>query len=578
MNGKDVTASLSAINEYKADTGVVFHQDRSKFSWSKVLVIAAAHLLTAGLVFVSWVHYFYAGNVGGPLWISTLFGVSQASFDAGARPVYFAPAAGWDGQFYFTQSNDPFALKVLEHRHLFDLPSYRYQRNGLPLMAWVVARLTGSEVTTPEIYFVVSFAIVGVATGLLVVYLQQNGIHPAWALAWAGYGGVIRPMIHGLPDATADSLFLICILAVFRGKMFQYSLAASLLCLCRESYAAPACIIWLWTLFRRSHWQTSWPHWVQVGLVALPGACVLGWAAYVAHATQTPFLSGSRSIPWGGLIDWPFFAYIGCNVQNLKQGSIDNNFVYSTSCACVLMVVIWQLCRHRAASLAGYALLVHAVLMSMTGWIVWEAGVGYFKNTSSIVLLGVLMLPYVNSRTLRWCLAINCVLSVHYLYRNDFHRQPYLPPIAMQSIDSPQFPTACVPIPKPCEKRARVELIRVTHDAKPVRGLMAFFHRSPIQLTLRVTNLGQQTWPASLSGDGAVTLGLQNQNSRGRVRYEQRIPLPSPMAPGASTEIVCWIPGPNWLSGKQTIRLAMIQEGDGWFDDADPSQRLTYQE
>ncbi len=578
MNGKDVTANVSATSGTQTQTEGVSQRDRLKFSWSSVLLVAAAYLLTTGFIFVAWVHYFYAGNVGGPLWISTLFGVSQSSFDAGARPVYFAPAAGWDGQFYFTQSNDPFALKVLEHHLLFDLPSYRYQRNGLPLMAWAAARLVGSKVTTPTVYFAVSFALVGLATGLLVVYLKQNAIHPAWALVWAGYGGVIRPMIHGLPDATADSLFMICIFAVARGTMYQYCLAASLLCLCRESYAAPACVIWFWTLLRRSHWKTSLPHWVQVGLVALPGVCVLGWAAYVAHATQTQFMSGSRSIPWGGLIDWPFFAYIGCNLQNLRQGSIDNNFVYSTSCACVLVVVLVQLFRQRTTSFTCYALLVHAGLMSMTGWIVWEAGVGYFKNTSSVVLLGVLLLPHVNSMVLRWCLAINCVLSVHYLYRNDFHRQPYLPPIAMQSVDSPRFPTACIPMPKPCDKRAKIELISVTHDAKPVRGLMELFHRSPIQLTVRATNLSQQTWPASLSGDGAVTLGLQNQNARGRVRYEQRIPLSSPVEPGASAEIVCWIPRANWLSGKQTIRLAMIQEGDGWFDDADPSQRLTYQE
>ena len=55
--------------------------------WRSGLIAAALYFVGVFLVFGAWVHYYYAGNYSGPLWISTFFGISQESIEAGARPV-----------------------------------------------------------------------------------------------------------------------------------------------------------------------------------------------------------------------------------------------------------------------------------------------------------------------------------------------------------------------------------------------------------------------------------------------------------------------------------------------------------
>jgi hypothetical protein len=101
---------------------------------------AVAYFILIFLLFGAWVHYYYAGSYSGPLWISTFFGITDKSLEAGARPVFQDTMAGWDGQFYYTQSNDPLLLDDYKDSKIIDNVSYRY-RGRRPNFAGIVERL-----------------------------------------------------------------------------------------------------------------------------------------------------------------------------------------------------------------------------------------------------------------------------------------------------------------------------------------------------------------------------------------------------------------------------------------------------
>src|SRR5690242_6124544 len=72
--------------------------------------ITAGILAFIGLTvaYVFYVQVFYVGMWGGPFLCSTSFSIPRASAEAGVLPVCQHPDQGWDGQFYYHQSNDPF--------------------------------------------------------------------------------------------------------------------------------------------------------------------------------------------------------------------------------------------------------------------------------------------------------------------------------------------------------------------------------------------------------------------------------------------------------------------------------------
>lgn len=534
---------------------------------------AVAYFAVVFLVFGAWVHYYYAGSYSGPLWISTFFGISDKSVEAGASVVFKAPVAGWDGQFYYTQSNDPFLLDDYKNSTLIDSTSYRYQRNGLPLLAWTTAKLSGSKRTTPLIYFVTQIGIVSIGFGFLVAFLKMHQVNPAWACVWGFYGGVLRPMSHGLPDPTADALLLMCCMAVLSRRLWIYAMLGSLLCLCRESYAAPAAAIWLLTLFHKLQWNQRFAWWQRVIATALPGVVVLMWAFYVAHQTQTAVLSGSRSIPWGGLVDWPFKAYLQCVWADIKS-SDEHDAIYATSCAFCLLVVSISVAIKARRSPELVALLPHILLMTMTGWIVWEAGVGFFKNTSSVVMLGTLMLAFVPSKTLRIALVFTLLASLHYIYRADIRHQHFLPPLTVsKSVEDEKMPKTMVPIDDTFRMACQVDYVSNETNEPTYQGIFRWFHREPRNYTVRITNTSDVLWPASIPGSKVVAVGVQFKKGK-MVLHEERLPLYKDMPPGESIEITFAVPYSPYGSKNRIARVSMIQDSRSWFFKDDESLKL----
>ena len=85
---------------------------------------------------------------------------------------------------------------------------------------------------------------------------------------------------------------------------------------------------------------------------------------------------------------------------------------------------------------------------------------------------------------------------------------------------------------------------------------------------IRVTNLGQATWqPASATGTGHVTLGIQLLDAHGRLsaRNHHRVPLPRAVLPGDMLTLSCVCPAPA-EHGPGHLKFDMVAEGVTWFE------------
>lgn len=550
----------------------------SRFDCGKrVLLFGFAYFVAIHFFFSVWVNYFYAGHYAGPLMISTMFGVSETAQEIGVSPIYKSPIAGWDGQFYYTQSNDPFLDVDYTKSTLIDNASYRFQRNGLPLIAWVTSRITGNTATSPYVYFVTQLLLMSLAFGVLVAYLQQQRIHWAWALVWGLYGGVLRPFLHGLPDPTADAFFLFAILAIGHGRIFVYVIFASMLCLCRESYAAPAAVVWGLTLLGKIEWKLKFPFIARATLVALPGVTVISWAYFVAYRTDSSLLAGSRSIPWGGLVDLPFKAFVQCLWDDILAGN-EQEVLYALSCAFCIITVLVAISRFINQRLFAIAALPHVLLMSMTGWVIWEAGVGFFKNTGSVVLLGVLLLPFSSSKTLRAALVFTFIAGLHYVYRVDYRHQQFLPPIAQVVPRESLSAGEIVPTNPGYEVDSQIKYVSMKQQAYSTRSMFEWALRSVSVVTFRVQNDSEIVWPASDSGDDVISIGLKLLY-RKTVLQEKRLSLYKDVQPGEWIEFETEIPCSAWFErvfgpSRKALVVGVVHDGHFWFSEKDPEQQL----
>ena len=557
--------------------GDAHHRERFRRAAVRGAAAAAVYLAVSLAAFGAWVHYFYAGHYGGPLNISMLFGISDASLEAGARPIYDKGIGGWDGQFYYTQSNDLFIREHYVDGHLIDNVSYRYTRNGLPMMAKAASLLAGQSLTTPLAYHLTQFLFTAAGFGLLVAWLVYHNHSWMWALLWGLYGGVLRPLLHGLPDPTADALFLACILAALGGRLWLYCAAATVLCLCRESYAAPAAVLWGLTVANKFPWKSSANYYARVAATALPGAAILVWVFYVAYQLDLPVLHGSRSLPWGALVDWPFKAYLQCSWQDWTLATPHNNpkDILEATCAAVCLLAVMAVVVRKAWSSSWGAvhltpLLPHLLLMSMTGFIIWEGSTGYLKNVSSVVLLGVVLLPSTQSRILRVSLLSVFAVGLYSTYKWEWRELGFLPPL--ETVDADPGTLTVAAVPPPARYGSSLELVSREENPDGYNGLYQRWHRSRGSVTVRIKNTSSDPWPMTRPGAQAITIGLKRFEGRGVI--EERLPLREPVPAGGSIDVR--IPVSVHGDGRtpHEMRIAMVHDGRRWFNEGDASQEL----
>jgi SAM-dependent methyltransferase len=90
---------------------------------------------------------------------------------------------------------------------------------------------------------------------------------------------------------------------------------------------------------------------------------------------------------------------------------------------------------------------------------------------------------------------------------------------------------------------------------------------APIELRLRITNIGDTLWlPAPSGARGTVSLGGHLHGEDGSLTIADffRFPLPREVAPGDTVEVACVFPSPP-TPGRFELRIDLVAEGLFWF-------------
>lgn len=514
-----------------------------------------------------WIHYHFEGCPYGPFLLTEKFGVAPELRELGARPVCFGDQAGWDGMYYYTQANDPFILRDDPTIGL-DNPSYRYQRNGIPLVAWGVSRGLGYDHTPSHIYHLVQIAIVSLGFGVLAGWLTSRGVAPGMALCWLGSGGVLLALFHGLADAPADALFAIACVAVFARRLWLYTAVATLLLLCREGYAAFAAPLFLLSMSGTIDWRASF--WKRSLLTALPGVILLAWTGYVASQLGGGPLAGARSAEPGTLLDAPLSAFVHC-LEHQWNADQALEVAYLLASVFTLGVVLVVASKSSFVNPLFVCCLPLIVLTSMTGTVMWEHHTGHLKNNGLILIIGVLMLAFHQGPTLRFTLLLNLVIGLAVVGEwAVIHPTSYSPNRAEYHLRP--SPTTHPPMNRiEDDFRSSVEVLGIPDTlSENYDGVWSWCHRPLRHYHVRVTNQSQHTWRTHpQTGPDAINLYHQLTDRRGRVVHEGRVFLPHELSPGETTEMTFGVRLPA-IPGRYRLRVTVWQEGNRMFDSDDP--------
>lgn len=539
------------------------------------LVIACLGGMTCfALVLVAYstyVHYYYGGLPHSSFFPSTMWGTTQFERDAGWGPIYAPPDAGWDGQFYFRQSTDPFlqtdAIKCSDN------VNYRYQRNGIPLIAWCAAKSIGMFPTNGWVFQGTQFAMMGVGFGVLLYWLQLHQFNWAYSVAWLTCGGWFA-LFHGLPDAGADAIFIVSCFCMMRQHLIGYALSSSLLLLTREGYVAFAAPVFFLSVLKWIPWE-GYSRWKIACATALPGLIVVCWACYVGFKTGTRPLSGAGQVPFGFLVDWPFRAYFRAMYG---QWEFSREPLLKSVCAFTILLTLIALLVKAKQWRYALVFLPYVLLISMTGYTIWETVGGYPKATSAILVIMIFSLCQLPKRLVSVLFALHLFFGLHMIYHYNVKYQGYMHPeifAAQRKLIEKQG--SPITIDPNARKNVSFSILNyaistqmVSPKREPYQGVFKKFHRDPFVMEATITNNSPETWYAQQAGSPAsLAVAYQVLSPEGKIVQFDNLNIVQNVAPGESYTALIAIPyGPSFSQNQLLIGLfqapgTFFLEGEG---------------
>lgn len=142
-------------------------------------------------------------------------------------------SSGYDGQFYYRLAIDPLATETTAFGVTLDMPPYRQQRIGYPLLARVLA--FGRVRWIPAAMLLVNFAgICGIAW-FAAAYVRQLKGHALLGLLTACYPGFVLTLARDLTEIVEVCFLLAGLLAFRCGYGIRAGAAFAAAVLCKET-------------------------------------------------------------------------------------------------------------------------------------------------------------------------------------------------------------------------------------------------------------------------------------------------------------------------------------------------------
>lgn len=505
-----------------------------------------------------WVHYSFQGEYWGPFLPGAHFGVPAQESEMGMYPTSHI---GWDGQFYYYQSNDIFATKDAS-QHI-DNPPYRYQRIGVPLMAGGIATLFGFETTPPILYLYLQLILVASGFYFLAKWLRNKKISAIYGYGWILSIGVLNGLAYGMPDAVGDAMFIVAIIAALQGKLIFYAIVSTFLLLVREGYAVFAAMVFGLTLFGSIPWD-KYGKWGQVMLTMLPGIVSIAWMGYVTIRFGKPHFQAAMGTH---MTDWPFhgiWVTFWAAIEQKNWFEIFNKLLGVG----ILFWTVWLVWRNRKESPVWYAVLAYCLVAAVLGTTVWSDWSGYMKALGSLLAVLVILLVYEReqigraTKILLLLMAVYGVVTNYALKRNAFFSEWVTQPAVTAEVGKNEGRLPAF--------GASFKLIDQPVSWHTYGGLFSPVHRSETKIRVRIFNESDVVWYAlPYKGINSINFSYHWYDASGKdLLYDgTHTPIGSTVRSGEALDLTANVMMPP--PGHYVLRLSMIQEGHAWFYNAE---------
>jgi hypothetical protein len=342
----------------------------------------------SAVLLLAYVQNGCAGQAWACFWPSAAFPAPPAV--RAATSIRPTQAVGWDGQFYLFQAYDPFLRDPAATQTAFDAPAYRYQRNLLPALSWLLAHLP-APVSPAAWYMVVQLALMGAGSWVVAHYLAARERSMAWLVPLHLNNGVIATLWHGLPDASTDFLLYMAVVFALTRRPSRAALCVTALCLAREPYnafaaalAAMTCL-GAWPPVQRllHRWapdaQARWPRapYLQAAGYAVGCAVFVAWHTYVRYR-----LHGSPTAQGQFMLSAPLLGLFEAWRRSMDDGLAAMHWTSTLYCAVAFCAVCTMLVRRLLWAPVCAALLVLCLVNSSIGWLGWYTVAHASKNFS----------------------------------------------------------------------------------------------------------------------------------------------------------------------------------------------------
>lgn len=314
-------------------------QKKQKMQWV-FFVLGMALIL--GVLFIGFVGKCYAGDTNYAIMSSTYFGMPEYLQNDVHLPYTYLwtennQQVGWDGQFYYYISNDLLGIKDTANH--IDYDAYRYQRVGLPLLAWIISKLLFRKYVSVSVFLIVNYMILLLGIVVATRYFQKQKYSILWVTPWVLSTGVVLTGFNGLPDGAADALFIIALIMLLENKKVMYSFAMTFACLCRESYVLLAFLIFVLCIcgkienIKLINIKEKAVYHKNFFVMALPGIVFIVWYMYVTiHFHAAPFQQAKEiGITKPFLTVWP---------EHFKNACVSNNNVEVVGLILYLLLIV----------------------------------------------------------------------------------------------------------------------------------------------------------------------------------------------------------------------------------------------
>ena len=213
----------------------IVHGAASTVSRSVVLKIILVFLCIYGVVLFRYSDKF-GGNLTGFICLGDRF---LPSGIITKDTLYLRNSFGYDGQYHFFMSHDPFITKGL-HTYM-DNSAYRYQRI---MYAWLTAGFSfGIPALIPAMLVLVNVGAIAMGTGFVALMLRKQGMSPWYALFYAFLSGFLIAVLRDLCSPVAMGFMVAGFFFYARRQLLPCAAFLAAAILTRETVIAAVAVL-----------------------------------------------------------------------------------------------------------------------------------------------------------------------------------------------------------------------------------------------------------------------------------------------------------------------------------------------